>query len=216
MRKKSHERKTQCCSRVRSQQKMVGGMGRVDGDMVWQELAEVELEDGPGLLEVGGCNFCWNNSLFFLPSCPSVSPTIPSSPCDGRTRGRWCTPTTYQGASVYLQLMGPMPLLSSPSSPSRCGLFWASGCGWGLRFFFLCLPLSPPHVARNSQWRQRHSQWQVQPRSKPQGLNCSAIAQNWSYRNSTNIAGLKCNLDLIWYLPSPSCYWLKHYSNAMQ
>lgn len=57
MRKKSHERKTQCCSRVRSQQKMVGGMGRVDGDMIWEELVEVELEDGPGLLEVSFFSF---------------------------------------------------------------------------------------------------------------------------------------------------------------
>lgn len=65
MRKKSHERKTQCCSRVRSQQKRVGGTGRVDGDMLWEELAEVELDNGPGLLEVGACNFYWNNSLFF-------------------------------------------------------------------------------------------------------------------------------------------------------
>lgn len=167
---------------------MVGGTGRVDGDMLWEELAEVELENGLGLLEVGSCNFCWNNSLFVLPSCPPVSPTIPSSPCDGRTRGCWCTPTTYQGASVYLQLMGPVPLLSSPSASSRWGLFRASGCGWGLHFFLLCLPPSPPHLACNSQWWQRHSQWQVQPKCKLQDLNCSAIAQNWSYRNGTNMA----------------------------
>lgn len=84
---KVDERKTLCCSRVRSQQKRVGGTGRVDGDTLWEESAEVELENGPGLLEVGACNFYWNNSLFFLPSCPPVSPTIPSSPRDGRTRG---------------------------------------------------------------------------------------------------------------------------------
>lgn len=54
MRKKPDEKK-KFCSNVRTQQKMVGGTGRIG---IWEELAEAGLEDSPGLLEVRNCNFC--------------------------------------------------------------------------------------------------------------------------------------------------------------
>lgn len=52
---------------------MTGEIGMVDEDMVWEELAVVELEHGLGLLEVGVVTFVGIISLF-------------SSSCDGRTR----------------------------------------------------------------------------------------------------------------------------------
>lgn len=54
------------------------GMGKVERNMFWEKLAEMELEDGPGLLKVGGCNFCWINSHFlaFLLAHPWVQPPL--------------------------------------------------------------------------------------------------------------------------------------------
>lgn len=79
MRKKSYERKNQCCCRERSQQEVLWGFGRSDGAMVWEELAELELEDGPGLLESGVVTFVGMISSFsFLLTNQWVQPSLHS------------------------------------------------------------------------------------------------------------------------------------------
>lgn len=132
------------------------GMGKVDRNLIWEKLAEVELEDTPGLLKVGGCNFCWIHSLFFcLSSCPAVSSTI-SSPCHSRKRGCWCTSAAYQGASLFLQLWASCHYF--PHHPLHAGItsFEPVAVDEVYTFFSFVPPFSP-YFTHKSQWWQRFS-----------------------------------------------------------
>lgn len=97
---------------------MTGVIGMVDEDMVWEELAVVELEDGLGLLEVGVVTFVGIISLFFFALWWQDKKVL-----------MYIYPPGPRKVPVYMyQFMGPMPLLFSPSSSSKCHLP-ASGSG---------------------------------------------------------------------------------------
>lgn len=203
MSKKSHERKTLCCSWVRSQQKMVyrDGKGWQESDLgkVWRG----GVGRWPGLLNMAGCNFCWINSLYFALFCLSSCPQWFQPPLHPVMAGKEGTDVhllSTKGQFVSPALV-PVPLLPSPSSSSRYSLLWASDSRWGLCFFFV--PLFSFYLTRKSQWWHRFSVASPAKKKTP-GFNlfchCTElILQKWHKHGCTEM-----QFRLSYF---PNCYW---------